>query len=63
LGQAGGDWYAFAGWDEALQRLFGEVGDGLIIIDEFPYLMKASPSLPSRIRSGRAGRCTGSPNR
>jgi len=26
------------------------VGDGLIIIDEFPHLMKASPSLPSLIQ-------------
>jgi len=26
------------------------VGEGLIIIDEFPYLMKASPSLPSLIQ-------------
>jgi uncharacterized protein len=30
--------------------LFGLVGDGLIIIDEFPYLTKASPSLPSVIQ-------------
>jgi uncharacterized protein len=50
LGQAGGGRYAFADWDEALQRLFGEVGEGLIIIDEFPYLMKASPALPSLIQ-------------
>jgi AAA+ ATPase superfamily predicted ATPase len=50
-GQTGGGRYAFANWDEALQRLFGAVGDGLIIIDEFPYLMKASPSLPSLIQS------------
>jgi uncharacterized protein len=42
--------YAFADWDEALERLFGAVGEGLIIIDEFPYLMKASPSLPSLIQ-------------
>ena len=49
-GPTGGGRYAFADWDEALQRLFGEVSDGLIIIDEFPYLMKASPSLPSLIQ-------------
>jgi AAA+ ATPase superfamily predicted ATPase len=47
---SGGGRYAFADWDEALERLFGVVGDGLIIIDEFPYLMKASPSLPSLIQ-------------
>jgi uncharacterized protein len=46
----GGGRYAFADWDEALERLFGAVGEGLIIIDEFPYLMKASPSLPSLIQ-------------
>jgi AAA+ ATPase superfamily predicted ATPase len=49
-GYAGGGRYAFADWDEALQRLFGAVRDGLIIIDEFPYLMKASPALPSLIQ-------------
>jgi uncharacterized protein len=50
FGQASGGRYAFADWDEALQRLFGEVTEGLIIIDEFPYLMKASPALPSLIQ-------------
>jgi AAA+ ATPase superfamily predicted ATPase len=49
-GQADGGRYAFADWDEALQRLFETVSDGLIVIDEFPYLMKASPSLPSLIQ-------------
>jgi AAA+ ATPase superfamily predicted ATPase len=48
--RTGGGRYAFANWDEALQRLFEAVSDGLIIIDEFPYLMKASPSLPSLIQ-------------
>ena len=46
----GGGRYAFADWDEALQRLFGVVSDGLIVIDEFPYLMKGSPALPSLIQ-------------
>ncbi len=50
FGPSGGGRYAFADWDEALQRLFGEVSDGLIVIDEFPYLMKATPSLPSLIQ-------------
>jgi AAA+ ATPase superfamily predicted ATPase len=49
-GYTDGGRYAFADWDEALQRLFGVVSDGLIIIDEFPYLMKASPALPSLIQ-------------
>jgi AAA+ ATPase superfamily predicted ATPase len=46
----GGGRYAFADWDEALHRLFGVVSDGLIVIDEFPYLMKGSPALPSLIQ-------------
>jgi len=48
--RTGGGRYAFADWDEALQRLFEAVRDGLIVIDEFPYLSKASPSLPSLIQ-------------
>ncbi|WP_223167065.1 AAA family ATPase [Nonomuraea sp. SYSU D8015] len=42
--------YAFANWDEALERLFAVVQEGIIVIDEFPYLTKASPSLPSLIQ-------------
>jgi AAA+ ATPase superfamily predicted ATPase len=48
--RTGGGRYTFASWDEALQRLFGAVSDGLIVVDEFPYLVKASPSLPSLIQ-------------
>jgi uncharacterized protein len=55
FGRALADWtgggrYVFANWDEALDRLFTAVPDGLIVIDEFPYLSKASPSLPSLIQ-------------
>lgn len=55
FGRALADWtgggrYAFADWDEALDRLFTAVTDRLIVIDEFPYLSKASPSLPSLIQ-------------
>jgi len=46
----GGGRYAFGNWDEALDRLFTAVTDRLIVIDEFPYLSKASPSLPSLIQ-------------
>jgi AAA+ ATPase superfamily predicted ATPase len=49
-GFSGGGRYAFASWDEALARLFAVVPDGLIVIDEFPYLSKASPSLPSLLQ-------------
>src|SRR5215831_9902314 len=50
FGRTGSGRYAFANWDEALEQLFGVVSEGLIVIDEFPYLMKASPSLPSLIQ-------------
>src|SRR6266851_1826077 len=36
--RTGGGRYAFRNWDEALERLFAVVTDGLIIVDEFPYL-------------------------
>jgi AAA+ ATPase superfamily predicted ATPase len=49
-GYTGGGRYALADWDEALERLFVAVPQGLIVIDEFPYLSKASPSLPSLIQ-------------
>lgn len=51
LGEAGsGGRYEFADWDEALRRLFETAAEGVIVIDEFPYLMKASPALPSLIQ-------------
>lgn len=39
----------FADWDEAIVHLFSVAGGmpGPIVIDEFPYLCKASPALPS----------------
>jgi uncharacterized protein len=46
----GGGRYAFTNWEEALERLFTAVPVGLIVIDEFPYLSKASPALPSLIQ-------------
>ena len=42
----GGGRYAFTNWEEALERLFSAGPAGLIVIDEFPYLSKASPALP-----------------
>jgi uncharacterized protein len=49
-GHTGGGRYAFDNWDEALERLFAAVPDGLIVLDEFPYLTRATPSLPSLIQ-------------
>ena len=46
----GGGRYAFTSWEEALERLFTAVPAGLIVIDEFPYLSKASPALPALIK-------------
>ncbi|MET7465972.1 ATP-binding protein [Nonomuraea sp. NPDC005501] len=46
----GGGRYAFDDWEEALERLFAVIPRGLIVIDEFPYLSKASPALPSLIQ-------------
>lgn len=48
--RTGGGRYAFLNWDEALARLFAVVTDGIVVLDEFPYLSKASPALPSLIQ-------------
>lgn len=34
-------------WDEAITYLFASAPRGPVVIDEFPYLTKASPALPS----------------
>jgi uncharacterized protein len=46
----GGGRYALASWDEALQRLYSVVTSGIIVIDEFPYLTRSTPALPSLIQ-------------
>jgi uncharacterized protein len=46
----GGGRYRLDTWEEALERLFATVDEGVIVIDEFPYLVKAAPSLPSLIQ-------------
>ncbi|MGW5680976.1 AAA family ATPase [Nonomuraea sp. NPDC003754] len=57
----------FADWDEAMRALMGIAGDRPIpvVIDEFPYLAKASPELPSLIQRalGPQGQREGSPVR
>ncbi|MGR6914903.1 ATP-binding protein [[Actinomadura] parvosata] len=42
--------HAFADWHEALERLFTDVPQGLIVLDEFSRLVEASPALPSICR-------------
>jgi AAA+ ATPase superfamily predicted ATPase len=42
--------YQFRDWEQALDALFATAGDRLIVIDEFPYLTKATPSLPSLLQ-------------
>ncbi|MFD7059752.1 ATP-binding protein [Streptomyces sp. NPDC059906] len=48
--------YAFATWHDAVSSLFGLAAPGsggrpfLVVIDEFPYLVKSSPELPSLIQ-------------
>jgi AAA+ ATPase superfamily predicted ATPase len=47
---SGGGRYDFTNWDEAIDRLYASVPEGVIVIDEFPYLAKASPVLPSLLQ-------------
>lgn len=42
--------FHFQGWDEAVNALFATVGENLVVIDEFPYLVRASPALPSLLQ-------------
>ena len=44
--------FSFATWDDALAALFASDTSrpGAVIIDEFPYLVDASPALPSLLR-------------
>jgi AAA+ ATPase superfamily predicted ATPase len=39
--------YAIGDWGEAIRALRETFADGLVIIDEFPYLIRSDPSLPS----------------
>ena len=42
--------YALTGWDDAFRVLAETVPGGLAIIDEFPYLIRADPALPSLVQ-------------
>ncbi|WP_322756153.1 ATP-binding protein [Frankia sp. Cas3] len=59
---------AFAGWDEAVDALLrlGAAGPATVVLDEFPYLMKVAPDLPSVLQAAfgpRRPRRTGSRTR
>lgn len=43
--------FAFADWDEAIASLLrlGESGPALVVLDEYPYLLEATPGLDSLI--------------
>jgi AAA+ ATPase superfamily predicted ATPase len=45
--------FSFANWDDAISYLFGLATKGesqVVVIDEFPYLAKTAPELPSLIQ-------------
>src|SRR5262245_3295142 len=42
--------YAVGNWDEAIRALRATFPGGLVIIDEFPYLIRSDPSLPSLLQ-------------
>ncbi|WP_379519750.1 AAA family ATPase [Nonomuraea insulae] len=44
--------FRFANWDEAIRRLFAISAErrDLMVIDEFPYLCKGAPALPSIVQ-------------
>lgn len=45
--------FSFENWDDAISYLFGLATNGrrqLVVIDEFPYLAKTAPELPSLIQ-------------
>ncbi|MGW0192443.1 hypothetical protein [Nonomuraea sp. NPDC003201] len=48
--------YAFANWNEALERLFSVVPEGLIVSDEFPYLSRVCNRRGAMVRRTRPRR-------
>lgn len=42
--------YQFRDWQDALEALFATAAGRLIVIDELPYLVRASPGLPSLLQ-------------
>ena len=45
-----GEELRFRDWEEALTAVLRLCADRLVVIDEFPYLVKASPALPSLLQ-------------
>lgn len=41
---------AFRNWDEAIGFLLDRCADRVVVLDEFPYLIKADPAIPSIIQ-------------
>ncbi|GAT66364.1 ATP-binding protein [Planomonospora sp. ID91781] len=42
--------YALGSWDDALRALYETVPRGLVVIDEFPYLIRAHGPIPSLVQ-------------
>lgn len=51
--------YAIRDWDDALHVIRQTVPGGLVIIDEFPYLIKSDPALPSLLQRALDGQAWG----
>jgi hypothetical protein len=51
--------FAIRDWDEAVRAIRDTFPDGLAIIDEFPYLIRADPALPSLLQRALDDRAWG----
>jgi AAA+ ATPase superfamily predicted ATPase len=47
---SGGGQLALRTWDDAIERMYALLRDQLIVIDEFPYLLRSSPALASLLQ-------------
>ena len=55
--------YAIRDWGEAIRALRETFPDGLVIVDEFPYLIRSDPSLPSLMQRALDERAWGGQER
>jgi len=55
--------YAIGDWGEAIRALRETFPDGLVIVDEFPYLIRSDPSLPSLMQRALDDRAWGGQER